>query len=326
MIIIDLLEELRKKLGMLKKDFYNIILGNGMKYKVSDKEFIINDEMPSHEVTRFLTNCIPGHINERFQKIENDNLYNDLVNHYKKYLILSNKEQEKYLNALKQKFKSVGIDIGVDTDDFYLYLAHTVYYYIFNDLPEETYKSFIPNDEPIYDQMMRIFNDDNINYIVIATQVGMILVTNDSVRMAVTEYLKKGKTLEVIINSAEIRNAVGAHMRNPSISHQTDTGRVCELWKEIKQEVGKANLMVGTTDLPMLHQIIKTSKIVNGTEQNISIEVRMYAYKVRNKDDNIAFTLTTMSDKYKIIDEELEYLRIDAISEFIIAEQISQRI
>lgn len=331
MIIVDLLEEYRNKIivenkVMEKNPFYNYIFGTGMELESTDKSLIntFQENIKQYAITKFLKKPKNAVITHRFQEIEKRNYYKALSEHYKKNLPLSDNVQKNFLNSLKRKFDSVGADIGVDTDDFYLYLAHAVYFSIFNDIAEETKESFIPNDEPIFDQMMRIFSDDNINYVVIATQVGMILVTNSSVRKAVTDYLKKGKTLEVIINSAEIRNAVGAHMRNFEISHQTDTKRICELWKELKEEVGKANLMVATTDLPMLHQVIKSSNRVNNKENNISVEVRMYAYMVRNKDDNISFTLTEKSDKYEIINNELDYLRRDAVSEFIITEEISE--
>ncbi len=326
MTIKDLLENYRKQIfvddkPMGKNVFYNFIFGTGMKPLSTNNSILYSfkNTIKQDNISRFFSSYIVyPDIRDRFQEIEKNDLYERLSEHYRKNLTLPDKVKEYYFQVLKRILESIGVDFGVDTDDFYRYLAHTVYFCIFNDILEAPDTPFIPNNEPIYKQMMRIFNDDNINYIVIATQVGMILVTNDSVRAAVTEYLKKGKTLEVIINSAEIRNAVGAHMRNPDISHQTETERVCELWKEIKQKVGNAKLLVATTDLPILHQIIKTSKIVDDVEQNVSVEVRMYSYLVENKEDNIAFSLTTMSNKYKTINEELNYLRRNAISKFII--------
>ncbi len=323
MIIIDSLEELRKSLNMTQKDFYNVLLGTDMKFSRSNKSItshIFKESISSTSIARFKNRTsISTVISQRFQELSQNNYLDDLGKHYKSNLNI----EDNTLKAFKQKLNAVGANIGYNGDDLYLYLAYAVNFCISNfRMIKKSNQLFIPNCELIYDQMIRIFTDEKINYIAIATQVGMILVTDDSVRNAVKEYLKKGKTLKVVINSPDIRNVVGAHMRNPEISHQTDTYRILELWKKLKEEVGNANLLVAITDLPILHQVIKSSTKINNSEQNVSVEVRMYSYLVRDKNENISFTMTAASDKYAIIEEELEYLLLDAVKDFIITDEI----
>ena len=145
-------------------------------------------------------------------------------------------------------------------DDFYRSFAETILFCILN-YNKYSNVNLTLNNKSISNYMKKIFSDSGINNVTIVTQVGMVLLNNAEVNKAMTEYLDSGKSLLVIINTSDIRKQIGNLMINNIVdySYNTPTNNVCSEWNQLKRKHSKWKLRVVTTNVPILHQLIKTS-------------------------------------------------------------------
>ncbi|HAG14320.1 MAG TPA: hypothetical protein DCG49_10755 [Ruminococcus sp.] len=276
---------------------------------------------------------IPLKVSERYHNSEYDGLLGSkdpkIADIYRAKLCLSETEERVYMEKLAQLIHGSGIPdlqhvIGSDSPDFCKAYARAVCYSITEAETQQKHPDHLElNHEDIHCQTHRIFTNPHINYILIITQIGMLYTTDQKVREEVIRYLQAGKKLEVILNDSDTRELVGQHMRNADMHHQTTTQRVCEQWKDIAKQCPDADLYVSVVKPPILHQIIKTSHLEDKKESDVSLCVRVYAYKVSEKDKNLSFNVTPSDEHYEILIDEIRFLREISIENMLICPECS---
>lgn len=310
---------------MLLIDLINIIYRRNFPFsnKPEACQFLLrtdpDDQYPisNYDISRLTSNSsMVLHYKEKYH--QGEFLEENKAEAYRQKFLLSDNEQAEKMNVLVQTLAEYGADpqkVICSTTDFYLAYARAISYSIMcvdstPNTPVKQQPSLLLNEESHRDEALRIFQDKRINYIVIINQIGMIF-TRPEIREAITHYLSKEEnTLEVIMNNADIRSMIGQHMVNRSPDHQLHTNDLIQFWEEIAGSAPKGKIYYGTIQPPILHRIIKTAHVdQNGTESNVRLQIRLYSYEVRDKDDNISFIVTEGSKYFEILNNEVEFFR-----------------
>lgn len=224
------------------------------------------------------------------------------------------KEEVKIRQAIIQKCDDSKLH---KIPDFYKFLATAVIIAVNNPNKKiETDNKIEIVEQKIKEYYLELFNNKNINYICIITQIGMILTDDEDIKNAIISYLNQGKELKIIINTHEVRSQIGKYMRNSRADHQTSTADVLKKWETVKDQTKSQLLWVGLTEIPLLHQTIYSEKrrytnknFTAFESENEKMRIQFYAYCVGDKNNNLTLDFTPSNPKYSIFKTEYEFIQ-----------------